>query len=172
LSLLALWLTTGGPALAAPLDQGACESLKIEYDKLIAGGTKTDMQQGPDWAKANLSVERLGQISRFIDLEEQLSFRCPQPKVVKEQPDAPAGSKKKGGKKEAAAQTDEPDTPAAETPPKPTTKKAAAKPDAPAKPATKPKKAAVKANASDAYTPPPAKPSDAYVPSPKPAGAE
>lgn len=67
----------GAPAaLATPLDKGACDTLKIERDMLSEKGVATDMERGPEWAKINLPNERLGEIARFIELDEQLMFRC------------------------------------------------------------------------------------------------
>jgi hypothetical protein len=63
-------------AIAAPLDPEACTTLKTEYDSLVAGGAKSDMDRGPEWAKANLAPDRLGKIERLIAVGEQLSFRC------------------------------------------------------------------------------------------------
>jgi len=87
------------PAAAAPLTPEACATLKTEYDGLVTGGAKADMERGPDWAKANLAPERLGRIERLIAVEEQLSFRCgdqmtarpvlkEQPKLEPDKPDA------------------------------------------------------------------------------------
>jgi hypothetical protein len=64
------------PAVAAPLDPETCANLKKEYDGLVAAGAKSDMDRGPEWAKANLAPDRLGRIERLIGVEEQLSFRC------------------------------------------------------------------------------------------------
>ena len=63
-------------ALATPLDKGACESLKIERDTLSEKGVPADMEHGPVWAKTNLSTERMTEIARFIEIDEQLMFRC------------------------------------------------------------------------------------------------
>jgi hypothetical protein len=65
-----------GAAAAATLDQDACARLKTELLQLELAGTRNDMAQGPDWAKANLSGGKLAQIKRLIEIEEQLSFRC------------------------------------------------------------------------------------------------
>lgn len=64
------------PALAAPLGPEACATLKTEYDGLVASGAKSDMDRGPEWAKANLAPDRLGKIERLMTVGEQLSFRC------------------------------------------------------------------------------------------------
>jgi hypothetical protein len=74
--LAALLLALASPANAAPLDPQACAALKTEYDGLVTAGTKSDKDRGPEWAKANLSPDRLGKIERLIAVEEQLSFRC------------------------------------------------------------------------------------------------
>ena len=101
----------GGVAAAAQLDKAACEVLKTEQATLVTAGTKTDMDKGPEWAKANLAPDRLQQVARYIELEEQLSFRCrvlaaPVPKkgakgakaaavhVAPDDPDGPEGGAK------------------------------------------------------------------------------
>jgi len=43
---------------------------------MVAAGVRDDMQRGPEWAKANLTPERLGNIQHLIGIEEQLEFRC------------------------------------------------------------------------------------------------
>jgi hypothetical protein len=75
--LLTLILSTA-PVAAAPLDPQACKDLNAERDAMIGAGIKTDMDRGPDWAKANLPEDRLKKIERLISVEEQLSFRCGQ----------------------------------------------------------------------------------------------
>ena len=75
--LAALVLASPG-AWASPLDPEDCKSLKSEYEKLVEGGAKSDMEKGADWAKANLEPNRLKEIARLITVEEQLSFRCGQ----------------------------------------------------------------------------------------------
>jgi len=74
-AMLILMLAAPGAA-AAPLPPDACVTLRSEYGTLVAGGAKSDMDRGPEWAKANLSPDRLGKIERLIAVEEQLSFRC------------------------------------------------------------------------------------------------
>lgn len=67
----------GGSAGAVPLDSETCEALKAEHSLLAGAGVKADMQHGPEWAKSNLPAERLQRILRFIEVEQQLLFRCP-----------------------------------------------------------------------------------------------
>jgi hypothetical protein len=73
------------PLLAAPLEKEVCNSLKEEHDQLVLAGAKANMEQGPEWAKANLALDRIKQIERLIEVEEKLAFRCPQPKPPLEQ---------------------------------------------------------------------------------------
>jgi len=63
-------------ASAASLDKSACNVLKTELAGMVATGARADMERGPEWAKANLPREKLLNIHRLIELEEQLEFRC------------------------------------------------------------------------------------------------
>jgi hypothetical protein len=71
--LLLAWC---GPAAAAALDQDACARLKTELLQLELAGTRTSMARGPDWAKANLAADKLQQIKRLMEIDEQILFRC------------------------------------------------------------------------------------------------
>ncbi len=72
-------LMSGGRVGAVPLDDAACEQLKLEQAALLLSGTRENMAQGPDWAKANLPASKLKEIERLIEVDEQLLFRCPRP---------------------------------------------------------------------------------------------
>lgn len=61
---------------ATPLDKDGCTKLKVEQSQLEQGGTRGSMGRGPEWAKANLAPEKLDQIRRLIEVDEQLLFRC------------------------------------------------------------------------------------------------
>jgi hypothetical protein len=61
---------------AATLDQEACARLKTELMQLELAGTRNSMSKGPEWAKANLASDKLQQIKRLLDIEEQILFRC------------------------------------------------------------------------------------------------
>jgi hypothetical protein len=63
-------------ARAAPLDAEACTKLQAEHGELERTGVEKDMENGPDWAKANLGVEKMQRVQRYIELEELLLFRC------------------------------------------------------------------------------------------------
>jgi hypothetical protein len=71
---------SNAPVHAAKLDKPVCDDLKVEQGLLQQKGVASDMVRGPEWAKANLPRERLKEIERLIHVEEQLAFRCPQPK--------------------------------------------------------------------------------------------
>jgi hypothetical protein len=68
------------PAVATKLDKPICDELKVELGSLQKKGVSSDLAKGPEWAKTNASAERLKEIERLIHVEEQLAFRCPQPK--------------------------------------------------------------------------------------------
>src|SRR5262245_2504717 len=98
--LLVAWC---GAAAAAALDQEACARLKTELLQLELAGARTSMAKGPDWAKANLAADKLQQIKRLLEVEEQILFRCQgKPLVVlpegvdAEAPPAPAERSKEG----------------------------------------------------------------------------
>jgi hypothetical protein len=82
---VALVLVAGcaGGAWANRLDKTACADLSAEVSSLLASGLKEDMDMGPAWGAANLSLERLVAINRVIDLQGQLEFRCASGKVAK-----------------------------------------------------------------------------------------
>ena len=61
---------------AAPLDKDDCARLKTEQSQLEQAGTRGGMGRGPEWAKANLAPDKLEQIRRLIEVDEQLLFRC------------------------------------------------------------------------------------------------
>lgn len=68
------WAIT--PAAAVPLDGEVCKNLQAQLDTLRSEGATADMARGPEWARANLPLERLQRIGAYIEVEEQLNFRC------------------------------------------------------------------------------------------------
>jgi hypothetical protein len=149
-------------ARTAPLDKDNCARLKVEEAQLEQAGTRTSMMKGAEWAKANLPADKLEQIRRFIEVEEQLLFRCnaknlvnlpkdPDPDPASRDPDATDDAKEpvakapvaKQPKKKAAAVKDDgtaapPVTPKVKAEPKPKPEpKVKAEPKA--KPEAKPK---------------------------------
>ena len=69
-------LLQAGTAAAAPLDEEDCDKLKAEQTQLEGAGARADMTKGPEWAKTNLTPDKLGQVKRLIEVEELLMFRC------------------------------------------------------------------------------------------------
>jgi hypothetical protein len=128
-----------------------CDRARTEQSALESAGVTTDMAQGADWARANLGPDRLQRVARWLELQEQILFRCPRPKP----PEAITAEPREDGDQPAQAQ-------------KPRKQKSAQKPkppaetaqqeagdgavDAePAKPKPQPQK---KPKAVDAYRPP------------------
>ncbi|MGH6815608.1 MAG: hypothetical protein ACREC6_07885 [Hyphomicrobiaceae bacterium] len=93
-----LVLPVCGQLGARPLDKEACDKLKADIVRMEKAGVAANKARGPVWAKANLAQDKLDEIKRLIEAEEQVAFRCPQPKpqpdpVVTAQP-APDGKKR------------------------------------------------------------------------------
>jgi hypothetical protein len=168
LSLVFAALLLHAPAAyAAQLDKDSCTKLKGEQTQLEQGGTRGSLIRGPDWAKVNLPPEKLEQVRRLIEVDEQLLFRCGgRPLVLMPSDPDPAAreTESKDGAKDPPAQA--PPAKGAKTPEKkaPDTGKKSAVPlskasapvvDQPAKetaapPATVPQPEAVPAAASPA----------------------
>ena len=157
-------------ARTAPLDKEGCANLKTEQGQLEHAGVRGNMAKGPQWAKTNLEPEKLNQIRRLLEVDEQLLFRCqgralvtlpkdptdPDPAAREPGADgAKAGKAAKAPKKEVAKK---------DAGKKEAVKKAAAQPGSPAPkpeagtapPEKKPPAAKKKAKqkADDAYRPP------------------
>jgi hypothetical protein len=157
---------------AAPLDAETCARLKVEQGQLEVAGVEKDMAKGAEWAKANLGLEKLQRVQRFIEIEEQLLFRCRSKTIVslhKDQDDDDDDNDKDD--KDAAPKTEAGEAKAAD--PKQKQPPAAARPRKP-EPAKSPKAAArepaepgvtsiekrpPKAKVDDAYKAPPPDPS-------------
>lgn len=65
------------PAHAERISAQDCKTFETEQEKLEKSDLPKDIEKGPEWAKANLKPERIRLIGRFIYLQEQLEFRCP-----------------------------------------------------------------------------------------------
>ena len=151
---LALAFTTAA-SLATPLEKEVCSDLKEEHGQLVAAGAKANMERGPAWAKAKLQPDQIKQIERIINVEEQLAFRCPQPKPPLEQAENPAPAATVPG---AAA---------ASEPHKRGNPSAASRPLRKAKALSTARAANQTERRRSKKTPPRPKSSDAYVPPPK-----
>jgi hypothetical protein len=66
-------------ALAAPLDKNACAKLSQDLQNLKALDVDKLMERGPAWAAGHLSPGDLALVRQYIDLDEQMKFRCDAP---------------------------------------------------------------------------------------------
>jgi hypothetical protein len=190
--VLTAMLLQGVGAQAATLDKDTCARLEEEQTTLEKTGVRATLAKGAAWAKDNLPLDKLQQVRRLIEVDEQILFRCQGkplvllPSSVDADPvqstddNAPDGEKPADGQaaatKAAPAKDAKAATPkaAAVTPGKaaveaPAKKAPPAAPKATAPVQPKPKDAAVKSEATAAAKPKPApkKVDDAYKP-PKP----
>ena len=182
--LVAVLLLPMPAARTAPLDKDGCANLKAEQGQLEQAGTRGNMAKGPQWAKTNLEPEKLTQIRRLLEVDEQLLFRChgkPLVNLPKDPTDPDPAAREPGtdGPKAGKAAV-APKAPKKEVGKKDTGKKEAVKKAAapPANPATKTeagptssapiaapekknpaaKKAKAKQKVDDAYRPPSSEP--------------
>jgi hypothetical protein len=63
-------------ASAAPLDEAACQRLKTEQQALNVLGVDKQVEKGAGWAKEHLTVADLNLVKRYVDVFEQIIFRC------------------------------------------------------------------------------------------------
>lgn len=82
LSVLLLSALPMARAMALPMQPEECERARVEQGALAASGTAEDVARGGEWGRANLTDDRLRKVQRWIELEEQILFRCPRPKPV------------------------------------------------------------------------------------------
>jgi hypothetical protein len=171
LSAVVLLLQVGA-AGAASLDKETCDKLKGELTLLEGAGARANMAKGPDWAKANLAAEKLGEIKRLIEVDELLLFRCQGRQLVilpaeveldpaAAEPKEDGTDAAKDGKAPPAADKKAPPAKKAAAPPAKATAGGEAKGvvDAPKKVEAAPAKAAkAKPKVDDAYRPPGAAP--------------
>ena len=64
---------------ASPLDKNACAKLAQELQNLKALDVDKLMENGPAWAADHLSTSDLALVRQYIDLDEQMKFRCAAP---------------------------------------------------------------------------------------------
>ena len=73
---LAVLLLTPLAASANPLDDQACQRLRTERQALTALGIDKHVEKGAGWAKERLTVADLHLVKRYLDVFEQIKFRC------------------------------------------------------------------------------------------------
>jgi hypothetical protein len=64
---------------AAPLDKAACAKLAVDMQNMKALDIDKLMEKGPAWAASHLPAADLSLIRQYIDLDEQMRFRCAAP---------------------------------------------------------------------------------------------
>ncbi len=111
LGALMIAAISGSPSRAGVLDAESCRRHKSEYDTLGASGIREMLTRGPDWAKANLTKERMEQVRRYLALEEDVRFRCP---LGKARPELEAAESEAGASTPLNADES---APASKTPP-------------------------------------------------------
>jgi hypothetical protein len=67
---------------ADPLDEGGCKRLRTEQEALSVLGVDKFFDKGADWVKANLTEADLSLVKRYVNVFEQLKFRCPDTRVA------------------------------------------------------------------------------------------
>lgn len=65
-----------GPADARPLKKATCDALVAERAKLARQGVEKAILKGPEWTQANMPVQTLELVHRYLDIEDKLRFRC------------------------------------------------------------------------------------------------
>jgi hypothetical protein len=76
----------GSPAFAEPLDKQSCTSLQADRKQLLTRNMQAALDQGPDWVKTHLNEAEIELVRRFLNIEEQIQFRCRGGGVAKIEP--------------------------------------------------------------------------------------
>lgn len=77
-------LSSAAHATAAKLDDDTCKQLRSEQTKFEQSGILDEIGKGAEWAKANLSQDKLREIEHYMTLDEQLKFGCRDAKPSKD----------------------------------------------------------------------------------------
>lgn len=64
-------------ASASPLDEESCQRLRTEKEALSVLGIDTYFERGAEWVKTNLTAADYNLVKRYVNVFEQLKFRCP-----------------------------------------------------------------------------------------------
>jgi hypothetical protein len=71
-------------ATQAKIDADTCTTLRLEQIKFRQSGILDDINKGANWAKANLTADRLRDIEHYLQLDEQVKFGCRDAKLSAE----------------------------------------------------------------------------------------
>lgn len=63
-------------AHARPLDKKDCEALSDEFALLTERDIPKAIMRGPEWTLAHMPSRTMGEVKRYLTIEEQLRFRC------------------------------------------------------------------------------------------------
>ena len=75
--LLAAAAPLAAPDLSAePLDKESCAKLDADRKALFDKEMQEALERGPDWVKGNLAAEKIERVRQFLEVEEQIQFRC------------------------------------------------------------------------------------------------
>jgi hypothetical protein len=100
-------------AIAAPLDKNACAKLAVDMQNMKSLDIDKLMEKGPSWAASHLPAAELSLIRQYIDLDEQMRFRCAAPsslvhlKHLEEEDEEGAGRTNAGESAETGAKKDQ-----------------------------------------------------------------
>jgi hypothetical protein len=97
----ALLAVAATPAAASQLDEGTCKKLQAERQGLAVLGVDKNLEKGADWAKANLKPADISLVKRYLELYEQLKFRC-EKVIALSEPDEGDDDGEEAGAKDAA----------------------------------------------------------------------
>ena len=76
LVLLTLAMILSEPLSAARLDDKTCADLRKSLAEIKTDESVKAMQKGFEWVRDNIQGEKLRPIQKFIELNEQIKFRC------------------------------------------------------------------------------------------------
>lgn len=114
--------------MAKPLSSEDCAKLVSEHSDLAKKDIEAMMDQDPAIASTSMSPEQLAEIERFLFIEGEIRFRCPEIKLAVPKPPAPEPTPEEA--KTASEKTQQPEQPAGppvplpQRKPKPSSKRA------------------------------------------------
>jgi len=77
-TMVLVMFVAGSPAVRAwPLTDAQCAGLMAEFVALKTSGIDVDMAPGPDNARERLGPERMLEVKRYLDVDGDILFRCP-----------------------------------------------------------------------------------------------
>lgn len=99
-ALLAITVAIAAPANALPLNREACDALHAELETLAGLDVPKAIVNGPSWTLTHMP-QVMDEVKRYLDIEEQLLFRCSGRKPPDLDPQVAGGPKRKDENKQA-----------------------------------------------------------------------